>query len=92
MNKSTIVIILVLIVAAIFFFKPYLLGKGAETPLAIVPTEDTMTVPTDYACQTVQQCLDYAKTLDPAAADIQATCTGTCNFIVPKAPIVEVTP
>ena len=97
MKKSTIVIGLVLLVAAVFFFFPDLLGRGGEDitttipPLSVVPSTETITIPTEQTCTTVNDCIEYAKTLDPNAQNIQATCTGTCNFIVEKFPTTEVT-
>ena len=91
MKKITIVAVLVLLVLAVFIFKPTLMGRGAAVPLSIVPTGDTMKIPTDIACATIQDCVDYALSQDPKATNVQATCDKTCTFISEKMPI-EVTP
>jgi hypothetical protein len=92
MRKATIVIALVVIVVALFLLKPDLLGSGADAPnLAVVTAEKVMNVPTDIACSTAQDCIDYVLSEDPGATDVKAVCSGTCTFITEKTP-VEVQP
>lgn len=82
MNKKYLIGALVLIVLAVFIMNPDLLGSGGDAPsLSIVTTEDTQRIPTDVACTTVQDCIDYSIAQDPSATDVQAVCDETCTYI-----------
>jgi hypothetical protein len=91
MKNSTIIVGLVLLVLVVFLAKPDLLGKGVEAPsLSVTLTGDTMTIPTDISCVSVQDCVDYAVSQDPTATDVRAVCDGSCTFITEKRPVVGV--
>lgn len=59
--------------------------------LLSIGNTNTMQIPTDVSCNSIQDCVDYAKLQDTSVTNVQAICEKTCTFITEKTPTVEVT-
>jgi len=82
-QNTRIVIGLIVVVLAVFVLWPDLLGKGGALPtFSITPEQpDTMEVPSDIPCQSMQDCLDFAASKGDSTG-VQARCDTTCIYIV----------
>ena len=87
MNKTLIGLLIIGMIIATIGLTGCTQSNPTGTPLSIGDT-NTMSIPTNVTCNTVQDCVIYAQSQDATATNIQATCDKTCTFITEKTPTI----
>ena len=81
-DRTKIVIGLLALVVAVFVLWPDLLGQGRDLPtFSVAPGTNTMDVPSEIPCETVQDCIDFAAAQGDITG-VKARCDTTCVYIV----------